>query len=470
MPGNNKIMIIYHSLPDNSIPDMSEWINQFILFLKLFFERNQYDVPDFILVDEHFDGALPVADAYILILTLPFFNDSKIQSRISEIESNSSTYSIDKNNPNLFKIIDSDKSTHFQSPFLLQFKNYTYYNTAAEKETQQEEEHEQINQNFALKNTIVAYDLIECLKNKETGLNFDREKTVYISTTTPDREEERDILARELKTRGYQVLPRYSVTHEDQIRENISKSALSVHIFGSERGPDINGTSLNEIQNNIAASIYNQNQQKDVYDLASAFSRIIWIPPDLHISDETYQLEIEKLKTDPIAMSGAELVQTPMETLKTVVISRLSEKQHYQLKYSGGKAKGKKIYFILDRNEPHIIELYKSVAEKNEIVPVFELKSRNYLESVTHHRQQLIECDTIVILYQNTSDKWLTSKIQDIRKAPGYGRSKPFINNTLIIPPEYVPDPEKIENTVSVVKTNRIDDAEPINQLIMQMH
>jgi hypothetical protein len=43
------------------------------------------------------------------------------------------------------------------------------------------------------------------------------------------------------------------------------------------------------------------------------------------------------------------------------------------------------------------------------------------------HKESLLLCDAVVIFYGNTSEGWLRTKLRDLQKIAGYGRSKPML-------------------------------------------
>ena len=57
------------------------------------------------------------------------------------------------------------------------------------------------------------------------------------------------------------------------------------------------------------------------------------------------------------------------------------------------------------------------------LLPVFEGDESDIREL---HKDNLRVCDASFIYYNQASEPWMTFKMNDLRKAPGYGRSKPM--------------------------------------------
>ena len=55
------------------------------------------------------------------------------------------------------------------------------------------------------------------------------------------------------------------------------------------------------------------------------FSRLLWIPPGLQVEDERQRKVIEQLRMDPRTQNGADLLETPLEDLRTVIQDRLKK-------------------------------------------------------------------------------------------------------------------------------------------------
>jgi hypothetical protein len=84
------------------------------------------------------------------------------------------------------------------------------------------------------------------------------------------------------------------------------------------------------------------------------------------------------------------------------------------------------VYVIFDQFEKESAEpIIKAISAKgkNVLKPIFEGEQQSI---INHHRTCLINCDSVLVIYHNENPKWVLSKVNDMRKAPGFGRVKSF--------------------------------------------
>ena len=247
--------------------------------------------------------------------------------------------------------------------------------------------------------------------------------TVYLAQTTRDLSEARDQIKRELQNRGYDILPErelplISPSYEDEVRQRISRARLSVHLIGGSYGivPEGAGSrSIVRLQNEIAAE-----RSRD-----ETFSRLLWMPVGL-TPQETVQAEfIEHLRTDATTQKGAELLQTPLEELKNVIQLRLSSNGH--------KSKGKpspdtppKIYLIFDKRDlEDIVPLtdYLSLNKQfHVLLPLIDDEGVDDSEAFEIHKENLAQCDAVLIYYGHANQVWFEYKRRDLKKIVGLER------------------------------------------------
>ena len=86
---------------------------------------------------------------------------------------------------------------------------------------------------------------------------------------------------------------------------------MSIHLIGKNYSlvPEGAVASLLEIQNELAIERGEQG----------GFSRLLWIPQGLQVDDPRQRKVIEQLRLDPRVQKGADLLETYLEDLRTVV-------------------------------------------------------------------------------------------------------------------------------------------------------
>ena len=246
--------------------------------------------------------------------------------------------------------------------------------------------------------------------------------TVYLAQTTRDLSGERDQIKRELQNRGYDILPErelpfVSPSYEEAVRECVARAKLSVHLIGGIYGivPEGASRSILRLQNEIAAE---RNRDE-------AFSRLLWMPVGLTPQEEVQAQFIQLLRTDATTQQGAELLQTPLEELKNVIQLRLSS--------NGDKPKDKpsgetapKIYLIFDKRDLEgIMPLndYLSVEKNYQVLlPLIDDEGTGDTEGFDIHKDNLAQCDAVLIYYGNANQVWFEYKRRDLKKMVGLDR------------------------------------------------
>lgn len=297
---------------------------------------------------------------------------------------------------------------------------------------------------YWLKMVDMAYDTIkisEALKGKSADIQksaIEKIKTVYLASTGVDMVIQRDIIKRELLRHGYRVLPEQTLPKEinaltHMVREDLAKCRLSIHLTGEDYGYRPKGSELSivDIQNRIASEhtreVVNRNKKLVEKDL---FSRLIWLSPDLKNVSERQKIFIEDLKTDAASLDEAEVLQISLQEFKSIIREELVTggrfKQSDFSKSESLKEDENLIYLICDQLDMENVKpLHSYLKDKGfgVVAPVFEgdLVDIRYI-----HQENLRRCDASIIYFGKASEDWIKTKLQDLLKAPGFGRTKPF--------------------------------------------
>jgi hypothetical protein len=246
--------------------------------------------------------------------------------------------------------------------------------------------------------------------------------TIYLAQTTRDLSGERDQIKRELQNRGYDILPErelpfISPSYEEAVRDCVTRAKLSVHLIGGSYGivPEGASHSIVRLQNEIAAE---RNRDE-------GFSRLLWMPVGLTPREEVQSQFIQHLRTDATTQQGAELLQTPLEELKNVIQLRLSSNGHKPKDEPSG-ATPSKIYLIFDKRDLEgIMPLndYLSVEKNYQVLlPLIDDEGADDAEGFDIHKDNLAQCDAVLIYYGNANQVWFEYKRRDLKKIVGLDR------------------------------------------------
>jgi hypothetical protein len=269
-------------------------------------------------------------------------------------------------------------------------------------------------------------------------------ETVFLAETSYDLRQKRDAIKRELQEHGFKVVPEQPLPLiADEliatVREQLAASRLSVHIVGRSYGVVPDGSTI--------SSVVLQHQLAVERAAAGGdFCRLVWVPPDVVPDDAREQQFIESLETDSGPASGmADVLTTSLEEFKTVLHVRLTPPRREEAKTAPPAAVTEgtahtTVYLICDQRDVDATrELQDVLFERGleVIVQVFDGDESNIRRD---YEENLRDCDVPLVYYGQGGELWLRSKLREMQKAAGYGRTQPFRAKAV-----YVADPDTPE-------------------------
>jgi len=279
-------------------------------------------------------------------------------------------------------------------------------------------------------------------------------ETIYLAETSFDLSPQRDNIKRELQERGHIVIPDRPLPLNgpeltDAVRHYLDTSKLSIHLIGANYGviPEAADRSVVCMQNDLAAERAKGN----------GFARLIWLPEGLETKEDRQRQFVEYLKYDTTAQQGADVLQTSIEELKTYIQDKLRPKA----KPTNGNGNGHKtqegprrVYLVCDKQDydsigPLSDHLYDQGFEVT--LPLFEGDEAEVRED---HKESLLLCDAVVIFYGNSSEGWLRTKLRDLQKIAGYGRTKPMLAQAIYTGPPDNPAKQRYRTREALLLRN----------------
>ena len=477
MSFENEILLAYHSSDDEAMSGSSKgWVSNFKRFLGTLLEQISGSPSKITMVNEGESNMQVYSDATVLISLLSK-NSLKNKILIEGIHTFSS--GAQKNDglvsdglSKLFKVI---KFPIEIDDFLPEYSNIlTYDFYQIDPLTGEPQEFKRFFGNDAersywMKLVDMAYDIYQ-IQNKvaieqssEEEEASDKNKTIYLASTGVDMIIQRDIVKRELLRHGYKVLPNHSLPKEahaleSAVKDDLEKCCLSIHLIGEDYGYKPKGSDLSvvDLQNQIAAKY-----TRDVLDFNESsaspekFSRLIWLSPDLKNVSERQKIFIEDLKSDAAALDEAEVLQIPLQELKSIIREEL---------VTGGRFKSKDVKLAEDiTEEGNIVYVIFDKTDKEKSKPIVEYLEGKGLHVVTSiyegdlidlrylHQENLRRCDASLIYYGGSSKEWIKTKLQDILKAPGFGRMKPLKATAVYLEDKSNFDENNIKNNQAMI-------------------
>jgi hypothetical protein len=286
-------------------------------------------------------------------------------------------------------------------------------------------------------------DLLTLLKPGGAAPRSAPRGKVYLALTTSDKTDQRDQLMRELKDRGYEVVPDRQLPQTDSefastVSEALQGAVLSLHLIGKPYGlvPEGSERSIAELQVELAARHSTANPE---------FGQFIWLPSDIAAGESRQQAFIDRLRNDIDLQDGDDLLETPFSEFQTELNSRLDAIEQGQRTASGAGAQPAtaaddgltRIYLLYEQRDreaikpirKHLFELGYEIEK-----PVFDGDEAD----IAHAHSERLKCSDAVLLYWDAgSEAWLDSKRRDLKKARGDRAGRGFASTAV-----YIGDPQ----------------------------
>jgi hypothetical protein len=288
----------------------------------------------------------------------------------------------------------------------------------------------------------VLLDLVMDIKHiRSTVTSAMKQVSIYLATCTADQKKQWYQLRRELMGYGYKIYPDIDLHNppdelKSYVQRCVDKSYLSIHILGNKYGKTYadTGKNLTELQFQFVTEYINTIHNDPDLDSHSNLQRLIWIPPETTDRDEKQEELIQQLKRDIEKLHRTEIIQAPIELLKTLVLNKIQESESRKSESLKVKKDGKKvIYLIHDKSGESSIEDLEKVIQAGGLETTKIPYGSDQESLLGLHKTCLKECDGALIRYSGISRAWLMSKVKDLQKAPGLGRSTPMLLQGVVI-------------------------------------
>ncbi len=453
---------IYISLVSGT--NENSWEKNLIRFLctllKRFLSRSVKTVfLDDFNTEEQRQHAINNSAAFLIIIT-----EDYIKSNISSKELDLIHESIHGNFNRIFKVLKTDINAERQPSTIKNLMSYNFFEKQSDQDelqTYYESKIFDIERNYWTKLTDMAFDVYKIIESEKIlkGVPY-----IFIAETTDEQNNNRESITRELKRLGYLIYPDKMLSKNPallkiEVEEYLQKSFIAIHLIGNNYGELLENSeySLIEMQNKIASDYFEILQQNSDEFASKIFSRLIWLDPDMKISNEKQNLFVERLKRDADLLKGASMIQTPLENFKSIVIAEINHKKSQILNSFNKLSLGIKVYLIHESQSFEKISTISAQLVRSgfEIIhsPLLN-EERNLLKK---HRQNLTDCDAVLIFYDSNDVFWLKSKINDLMKAPGYGRKRSFTAKAVLLDCENILPKDFLESKDFIVIENPCD-------------
>lgn len=261
---------------------------------------------------------------------------------------------------------------------------------------------------------------------------------VYLARTSSDMKERREILQRELEDRGFQVLPDQELPEDAEgyavaVKAALRLASLSVHLIGARYGsiPDGAEKSGVVLQAELALA------QSD-----TPLRSLLWSPPELTLDclgEERQHEFVEHLEQAAFERHRAEFVRSSIEQLKSLVVERLRTPPAVPTESAAalGAANeaGNSVYLMCDPvDRADAKPLQAALTQLGFVVSRPSLEGTTE-ELIEENRANLVSCDVVVVVWGQSREAWVRSKLREAQQAPGWGRAQPYRGKFIVVGP-----------------------------------
>ncbi len=262
--------------------------------------------------------------------------------------------------------------------------------------------------------------------------NEDTEPTataVFLADSTSDVSQYRDDLKRELERRGHAIspsreMPLVAEQLSQAVRDELQSSRLSIHILGSRYGPRPEGDdrSIPHIELDLAGEVA----------ATGALTQLIWLPDAPGPRENAQQVVIDRL--DDTVGDDIEVIRGPLESFKSYLLDKVSESLSTGSDVTPD-ATAHRVYLVHDPADREPAVVLRDRLEKRGLKVMTPLFEGSEAEVRDLHRESMVLSDAVLIYYGQTSEAWARTKLNDLIKAKGWGRTKPFLATAMVLGP-----------------------------------
>ena len=447
-PADSDVFISYSSIDEQSFSGETDgWISRFHRNLQVKLQQlagrpvriyqpnrksDAQESPAHILRD------LPRAKSFVSVVSPPFTNSS-----LCEQELDSFLTQPVLPDSKIIKVVkspvDEEKLDAIGRGILRQVGNHDFFAQDSSGRVVEFESSfgEEMKRRYYEKIYDVAHQLNATLTDNldDTLVSSADRPIAYVAQTTSDVQTEYEIICRELRERGYRVVPERPLPLErealnETVRESLQSASLVVQAIGSHYGivPENSNRSIQALQ---------AEQIRQWLDNADA-QQFIWLEGEA-CKDTRHADFVDELQTIDASRYKCELIQGNLSLLKEAVAQHLAalDNQDATAVPPGRTENATMIYLICDSVDEAATEPLEDLLFKHGFevtLPEFDCDQDQVNE---FHLASLVECDAAVIFYGATQKAWVDIKLRDTMKAAGYGRNQPLENVAVYIAPPH---------------------------------
>jgi hypothetical protein len=268
-------------------------------------------------------------------------------------------------------------------------------------------------------------------------------RTIYIAKPAGDMRQAYDSLVEELQRRGYAIEPPVAaeISHDHTatafVTQALGKAELSIHLLGNKAGfaPE-DAEPIAKLQLKRAADLVT-GAGADAPG-GRPFRRIIWAPKVLAEQPGS----AESAERDPLGVLADFDTHLPSDKVEGDNLSKFVEfvVQHLEKtaparELTKTDAAHARVY-LYHRAEDQDFALDLAVAlQDRQMEPIIPALEGDAADLSSHHRQNLLDCDAVILCWGNASEVWARASARELSEWRQLGRTKRFAYRALVAGP-----------------------------------
>lgn len=257
---------------------------------------------------------------------------------------------------------------------------------------------------------------------------------IYLAETTYGLEDAVSELRRDLKDRGYLVLPETDLPRRardycEQVAQMLERCDVAVHLVGGEYGFIPEGEEKR-------SNIWIQHELALARSLSGQLKQIVWLTRTEN-AEGRQKAFIDYLRADPVATARAETLEGGLEEVKTEIQDTFKSIKMARAAATAAArastptpvgatptpapvAEGEppRIYILCeraDRQTPEFVALRKYLTSWG-VEAMLPTMGESEGETLELHREKLAGCDGALIYFGAGTPRWFEVKLNDFRK------------------------------------------------------
>ena len=114
----------------------------------------------------------------------------------------------------------------------------------------------------------------------------------------------------------------------------------------------------------------------------------------------------------------------------------------------------KRVYLIYDKLDEDKVSKISEYINNKGIKVVTSIAQENKVELIDKHRTNLVLSDGVLIFHKSGHEQWVKSKLKDLIKTPGFGRTTPITSQVLYLPDSKLTIDKKLVSNQLVIAEN----------------